>query len=106
MRMPSCSNSAVGVSNEHSEPERFFSPPSVVSHIASRTFTTNHPAPVGARPDPDSWSGASGTRAKLPAARLEQLTRVERLRRDADHRLAEPGRDTGEDLRVAEVRRR
>ena len=62
MRTPSCSNSAIGVSNEHSEPDRFFSPPSVVSHIASPTFTTNHPGPVGARPEPDSSSGASGTR--------------------------------------------
>src|SRR6476620_12585303 len=43
---------------------------------------------------------------ELPAAGLEQLARVERLRRDADHRLSEAGGDAGEDLRVVEVRRR
>ena len=53
--------SASGVPNEHSEPEHFFSPPSVVSHTASPRLTTNHPGAVGARPAPDSSSGASGT---------------------------------------------
>ena len=42
----------------------------------------------------------------LPAARLEQLARIERLRRDADHRLAEARRDAGDAVRVLEVRRR
>ena len=42
----------------------------------------------------------------LPAARLEQLARIERLRRDADHRLAEAGGDAGEHVRVEVVRRR
>src|SRR3954470_16694525 len=42
----------------------------------------------------------------LPAAGLEQLARVERLRRDADHRLTEAGRHAGQDVRVLVVRRR
>src|SRR6266850_5111667 len=42
----------------------------------------------------------------LPAAALEQLTRVERLRRDADHGFAQAGRDAREDVGVHVVRRR
>src|SRR6185295_13717675 len=32
---------------------------------ASRTLTTNQPSPAGARPEPESSSGASGTAASL-----------------------------------------
>src|SRR6476661_6550196 len=65
--------------------------------------------------DEPPWPGRRQTGARLverrlghalPAARLEQRARVERLRRDADHRIAQAGRDAGEDLRVTEVRRR
>src|SRR4029077_13572312 len=56
-----------------------------------------------------SWRSDAGPPAggfALPAAGFEQLARVERLRRDAHHRLAEAGGDAGKDLRVVEVRRR
>src|ERR1700756_2371404 len=54
-------------------------------------------------PAPERTEG--GTELLL-AARLEQLARIERGRRDSDHRLAETGRDASEDLSVLEVRRR
>ena len=60
-RLPNCGNSAYGLSNVHSEPDGRFWPPSEVSHVASRTLTTNHPSLVGERPEPESWSRASGT---------------------------------------------
>src|SRR2546426_8401488 len=59
--MPSCGNSKFRLSNEHSEPDGCFSPFSDVNHWASRTFKTNQPSPAGARPEPESSSGASGT---------------------------------------------
>src|SRR5947209_2416462 len=57
-------------------------------------------------PASGTLSPAADGANELPAARLEQLRRIERLRRDADHRLAEPGGDTRENLRIAVVRRR
>src|SRR6478609_2459499 len=60
--IPSCENSDFALSKEHSEPDGCFSPFSEVSHWASRTFTTNQPSPAGARPEPESSSGASGMR--------------------------------------------
>src|SRR6266550_3902339 len=59
--MPMCGNSAFALSKLHSEPDGFISPFSDVNHWASRTFTTNQPSPVGARPEPESSSGASST---------------------------------------------
>src|SRR2546430_1656981 len=59
--MPSCGNSNSWLSKEHSEPDGRFSRFSDVNHWASRTFTTNQPWPAGARPEPESSSGASGT---------------------------------------------
>jgi hypothetical protein len=53
-------HSAFPLSNEHSEPDGCFSPPSELSHWASRTFTTNQPSSAGARPEPLSSSRASG----------------------------------------------
>src|SRR5436190_11622882 len=47
-----------------------------------------------------------GRETVLPTTRLEQLFGPQRGRRDADHRLAEPGGDAGQDLGVAVVRRR
>src|SRR3954471_14243706 len=64
---------------------------------------------MGLRTSTPAWRNASprgGRTLRLPAARLEQLRRVERLRRDADHRLAEAGGDPREDLGGAVVRRR
>src|SRR5688572_14342693 len=54
--MPSCEKQASPLSNRHPEPNV-----SDVHHSASRTFTTNQPAPAGARPEPASSSRASGT---------------------------------------------
>jgi hypothetical protein len=45
-------------------------------------------------------------RKQLPAARFEQLRRIERLRRDPDHRLAEAGGNAREDLGIVVMRRR
>ena len=61
-----------------------------------------------ARPDDDSDApGCEQVRARaLPAADFEPLALGERRGGDADHRLAEAGRDVGEDLRVGVVRRR
>src|SRR2546421_10819587 len=59
--MPNCGNSTFWLSKAHSEPDGCFSPFSDVNHWASRTFTTNQPSPAGARPEPESASGASGT---------------------------------------------
>src|SRR5438093_4462616 len=59
--MPNCGNSKSRLSKEHSEPDGFFPPFSDVNHWASRTFTTNQPSPAGARPEPESLSGASRT---------------------------------------------
>jgi len=61
MRIPTWGNSAIGVSNMQSAPLGRFSPPSDVCHIASATLRTNQPWEVGARPEPDSCSLASGT---------------------------------------------
>src|ERR1700756_4752049 len=52
-------------------------------------------------PDRTEW----GTELLL-AARLEQLARIERGRRDSDHRLPATGRDASEGLSVLEVGRR
>src|SRR5438876_3588632 len=59
--MPSCGNSNAWLSKAHSEPDGRFPPFSDVNHWASRTFTTNQPSPAGARPEPESSSGASRT---------------------------------------------
>src|SRR2546421_7903422 len=59
--MPRCGNSNSWLSNAHSEPDGCFPPFSDVNHWASRTFTTNQPSPAGARPEPESSSGASRT---------------------------------------------
>ena len=54
--MPNSENHASRLSNAHPEPNVWD-----VHHSASRTFTTNQPAPLGASPDPESARGASGT---------------------------------------------
>src|SRR5205807_9729322 len=56
-----CDTSHFALSKAHSEPDGCFSPFSEVNHSASRTFTTNQPSAAGARPEPESSSGASGT---------------------------------------------
>src|SRR5581483_4173415 len=92
-RMPSSANSAFGPSKLHSAPDGRSRPPAELSHIASRTFTTNQPSPAGARPDPVSSSFASGTTATLPRRFLAPARRAHRVR----------GRPAGGDrgLRVA-----
>src|SRR5690348_14574035 len=94
MRKPSSRNQNSPLSKTHSDPDAFSSPPSDVSHCASRTLTTNQPGPAGASPDPLSTSGASSTarvysapllqravRSDLHAALLEQLADEELERR-------------------------
>ena len=56
MLIPSCGNSDASLSKRQSEPKDFD-----VLHAASRTLTTNQPSSVGARPEPESSSRASGT---------------------------------------------
>jgi hypothetical protein len=56
MLMPNFENQASRLSNAHPDPNV-----SDVHHSASRTFTTNQPALLGASPDPASARGASGT---------------------------------------------
>src|ERR687887_2730436 len=93
--MPNWGNSAIGVSNEHSEPDGRFSPFSDVNHIASPTFTTNQPSVVGARPEPESSSCASRT-ARVYSALDAERADVDR----ADDRLLDAAAHSGgEELR-------
>ena len=62
MLMPNCGNHASRLSNTHPEPNV-----SDVIHSVSRTFTTNQPSPVGARPAPESSSCASGMSRLYPS---------------------------------------
>src|SRR6186997_1733660 len=64
MLMPTCGNRCPRVSNPHPE-----SNVSDVHHSASRTFTTNQPSETGARPEPLSSRGASGTARPYLSAR-------------------------------------
>src|SRR5712664_3441448 len=101
--MPSCGNSNSWLSKEHSEPDSFFSPFSDVNHAASRTFTTNQPSPAGARPEPESLSGASGTarvyerfrlQSSIPrSARIAARVHVEQRDVLREHRLRLPEED-------------
>ena len=59
--MPNCGNSNFWLSKLHFDPDGCLAPFSDVHHSASRTFTTNQPSPAGARPEPTSPRGASGT---------------------------------------------
>jgi len=59
--MPNSENHASRLSNAHPDPNV-----SDVHHSASRTFTTNQPASLGASPEPESARGAPGTPRVYP----------------------------------------
>src|SRR5215213_3121193 len=90
------------------------SPSSSSSCSGLRTSTTSAPSrrSTAACSRKLPWTASTPTlmsrilrrEAPLPAARLEQLARIERRRRDPGHRLAEAGRDASEHVCVLEVR--
>src|SRR2546427_7336616 len=80
--MPTCGKENSRLSKRQSEPGGFFSAFSAVNHWASRTFTTNQPSPAGARPEPESSSGASRT-ARVYGCFVKHLPESEGLARRA-----------------------
>src|SRR3954449_4073358 len=81
-------------------PRRMYAAPGPVMRSPARSSRRSCEDAVGMR------ARTPYVRLQLPAACLEQLARIERLRRDADHRLAEAGGHAGKDVCVLIVRRR
>src|ERR671934_441743 len=84
------------------------SPSSPSSCSGLRTSTTSAPRrrSMAACSRTFPWTARTPIFMRLPAARLEQLFRAQRRRRQAAHRVAEAARHAGEDLGIGVVRRR